>query len=473
MKKTIIRQGFYRDSVSLMQVSKEVSESCISALIAMATELNCDLAIQMGFELPKVSPNDLLICLETQSEGNIEDLLEQIDQIFSRKDMEAKKSKSDTGAEPTQSIGKSFDTSLALISVPGNYAFVEAMSALHAGKNVMIFSDNVPIEEEKILKDFAQRNRLIVMGPDCGTSIIGGYGLGFANKVNRGRVGIIAASGTGAQQVSTLLDRSGIGISHCFGLGGRDLSKQIQGSSALTAFDFLESDQETEIIVLISKPVDPSVLPLIQNKIASSKKSVIEILLGSSDSNITDALHPLIKRAAITLPKPKRYSKKLKGLFAGGTLCDESMLMSRSAIVGDMSSNVPIIGVEKIDPFESYENHTFIDFGDDGMTLGRAHPMIDGSIRTELVLREISAPNTGVVIMDIILGFGAQLDPLESLRSPLKLAQERGVPIAISLIGTDADPQGYAKIENELKNFGVNVFDSNAQATVWAIGCLT
>ena len=222
--------------------------------------------------------------------------------------------------------------------------------------------------------------------------------------------------------------------------------------------------------MLISKPVDPSVLPLIQNKIASSKKSVIEILLGSSDSNITDALHPLIKRAAITLPKPKRYSKKLKGLFAGGTLCDESMLMSRSAIVGDMSSNVPIIGVEKIDPFESYENHTFIDFGDDGMTLGRAHPMIDGSIRTELVLREISAQNTGVVIMDIILGFGAQMDPLESLRTPLKYAQERGVPVAISLIGTDADPQGYAKIENELKNFGVNVFDSNAQATAWAIG---
>ena len=473
MKKTIIRQGFYRDSVSLMQVSKEVSESCISALIAMATELNCDLAIQMGFELPKVSPNDLLICLETQSESNIEDLLEQIDQIFSRKDLEAKKSKSDTGAEPTRSVGKSFDTSLALISVPGNYAFVEAMSALHAGKNVMIFSDNVSIEEEKILKDFAQCNRLIVMGPDCGTSIIGGTGFGFANKVKKGNVGIIAASGTGAQQVTTLLDRSGIGISHCFGLGGRDLSKQIQGISALTAFDFLESDQATEVIVLISKPVDLSVLPLIRNKISSSNKSVIEILLGSSHSNITDALNPLIKRDAISVPEPREYSKKLKGLFAGGTLCDESMLMSRSAIFGDICSNVPVVGVEKVEPFEPYMNHTFIDFGDDGMTLGRAHPMIDGSIRTELVLREISAQNTGVVIMDIILGFGAQLDPLESLRTPLKLAQERGVPVAISLIGTDADPQGYSKIENELKSFDVKVFDSNAQATAWAIGCLT
>ena len=473
MKKTIIRQGFYRDSVSLMQVSKEVAESCISALIAMATELNCELAVQMGFELPKVSPNDLLICLETSLESDIEPLLDQIDQIFSRKDSEAKNSKSTTGTEPIQTVGKSFDTSLALISVPGNYAFVEAMSALHAGKNVMIFSDNVSIEEEKILKDFAQRNRLIVMGPDCGTSIIGGTGFGFANKVKKGSVGIIAASGTGAQQVTTLLDRSGIGISHCFGLGGRDLSKQIQGISALTAFDFLESDQETEVIVLISKPVDLSVLPLIRNKISSSNKSVIEILLGSSDSNITDALNPLIKRDAISVPEPREYSKKLKGLFAGGTLCDESMLMSRSAIFGDICSNVPVVGVEKIEPFEPYMNHTFIDFGDDGMTLGRAHPMIDGSIRTELVLREISAPNTGVVIMDIILGFGAQLDPLESLRSPLKLAQERGVPIAISLIGTDADPQGYAKIENELKNFGVKVFDSNAQATAWAIGCLT
>src|SRR5580704_9603583 len=97
----------------------------------------------------------------------------------------------------------------------------------------MIFSDNVPIAEEASLKHEARERGLMVMGPDCGTAIIGGVPLAFANAVPRGDIGIIGASGTGIQEVSTLIARAGRGVRHAIGTGGRDMHAEVGGLTTL------------------------------------------------------------------------------------------------------------------------------------------------------------------------------------------------------------------------------------------------
>ena len=476
MKRIEIRTGFYRDSVSLMQVSQRAGVGVKGAIVAMATPLNLELAEQMGFVLPQTNPNDLFIAIEANDDESLDEAFAVVEEVLAEQLRKSREQSTEKGVAPARTLGRTQGANLALISVPGNFAFIDAMDALDNNMNVMIFSDNVSIEDEVLLKEIAKERGLLVMGPDCGTAIIGGVGLGFANVVSPGRVGIIAASGTGAQHLTTLLDHAGVGISHCIGLGGRDLSSAVAGRSAQQALALLEDDEHTDLIVFVSKPAAPEVADSLQEIASRMKKKVIFGLLGATGSDITQTVEKVLEELGVTnRPWDNETCEALmsigalRGLFAGGTLCDEAMLIAARRTRSPIFSNIPLQPQWRLDPFGPANSHTFIDFGDDEMTVGRAHPMIDSKLRAERLTKEIADPSCGVILLDVVLGHGASATPGEELASTIATSKK---PIFISLIGTTLDPQNYDRQRALLTQAGAHVFLSNAHATHAALDAL-
>jgi len=476
MKRIEIRAGFYRDSVSLMQVSQRASEGVTGAIIAMATPLNLELAEQMGFDLPPTNPNDLFIAIDARDEESLDQAFTIVDEVLAEQLLKSRMQSAEQDVVPARTLGRTQGANLALISVPGDFAFIDAIDALENDMNVMIFSDNVSIEDEILLKEIAKENGLLVMGPDCGTSIIAGVGLGFANVVSPGRVGIIAASGTGAQHLTTLLDHAGVGISHCIGLGGRDLSSAVAGRSAQQALALLENDDQTDLIVFVSKPAAPEVAASLQEIASHMRKKVIFGLLGATGSDITQTAEKVLEELNLTtrpwnneISQAPRSTGSLRGLFAGGTLCDEAMLIAAKRTQSPIFSNIPLQPDWRLDPFGPANSHAFIDFGDDEMTVGRAHPMIDSKLRVERLTKEIADPSCGALLLDVVLGHGASATPGEELASVISTSKN---PIFISLIGTTLDPQNYDRQRALLAHAGAHVFMSNARATHAALDAL-
>ena len=373
-----------------------------------------------------------------------------------------------------------------LVSTPGRYAFLDAMDALDAGASVMVFSDNVPVAQEVRLKEAAADRGLLVMGPDCGTAIVGGVGLGFANVVRPGPVGLVAASGTGAQQVMSLLDATGTGISHCLGVGGRDLSSAVGGLSTVAALDALEADDATELIVVVSKPPADDVAQRVRARAAELTTPVVFALLGPGRPDLTMVVDGVLSRLGRAVPaswpvwrpiRPARPGRRgfLRGFFAGGTLCDEAMVIA-SAVLGPIRSNIPLrpewalAGVPD-DPLPGA--HTMVDFGDDGLTRGRPHPMIDPTFRLDRLAAELADPSCGVIVADVVLGHAADPDPAAGLAPVLAMAQDRGVPVVISLTGTAGDPQGLGAQADALRGAGATVLLSNAAAARFAASLAT
>ncbi|HEX2497557.1 MAG TPA: FdrA family protein, partial [Actinomycetes bacterium] len=268
-RQLLIHTGAYRDSVSLMQLSRRIAEEpgVRSALVAMATELNLELLAGMGFDQPPAaSANDMVVAVEADDDAALEAALSKLDVLLAeRAGAPGDGSASDTLPRTIRTAA--YGATLALISTPGWYAAADAFEALDAGLDVVLFSDNVPLGQEIALKEAAARRGLLVMGPDCGTAVVAGVGLGFANVVRPGPVGLVAASGTGAQHLMCLLDSAGLGISHCLGVGGRDLSASVGGRSTLAALDLLAADPATDRVVVVSKPPGPLVAAAIRERI--------------------------------------------------------------------------------------------------------------------------------------------------------------------------------------------------------------
>ena len=476
-----VRPGAYRDSVSLLEVSRAVasSDGVEDAIVAMGTALNVDLMRELGFKLDQPSPNDLIIAIRAIDEVAIVNALATMAAEFIAIDQRARSASGDGQIAPPRSVGRAHDAGLALISVPGTGAFAEAVDALEAGQSVMLFSDNVPIWQEIVLKDLAASHDLIVMGPDCGTAVIGGIGLGFANVVRPGPIGIVAASGTGAQQVLALLDLAGVGITHCIGVGGRDLSKEVSARSTMSALAALAEDSDTKTIVLISKPPAAEVAELVRSRTASISKPVVLALLGEGSPDLTKATEDILKTIDVDPPDWPSWGevstlratgKYLRGLYSGGTICDEAMVIAANQL-GPIHSNIPLRPEWRHDPFTKSIGHTFIDFGDDAMTVGRAHPMIDSTLRIERLQKEMADPSCGVIIMDVVLGYGADSDPAPALASAISQANILGqkTPVIISLIGSSGDPQGLNRQAELLSRVGAFVTVSNATAVNIAI----
>lgn len=485
-----LRRGQYRDSVTLMQLSRDLGAvvGVRTAFVAMATELNLELLSSMGFSpSTDVSANDMVVAVEADDDDALTRAGDRLEEL-----LQARASAGNSGAEHAaprtmrSATRQTPDATLALLSVPGASVLAEAMDALSAGLAVMIFSDNVPLDDEVALKKRAGDLGLLVMGPDCGTAMVNGVGLGFSNVVQPGPVSLAAASGTGAQQLMCLLDAAGVGVRHCLGLGGRDLSAAVDGRSTLQALDLLDADTATELIVLVSKPPAPNVAERVVAHAQSLGTPVIFAMLGRGRLDLTAAAANVVQALGCRwvepawwpapAPRTGRY-EALRGLYSGGTLCDEAMVIASTAL-GPISSNIPLEPGWRLPPDLRSPGHLMIDFGDDAMTRGRAHPMIDSSLRLARLAEEAADPSCGVLLLDVVLGHAAHPDPAAELAPALGAAHRRArqdgrdLAVVIALIGTSGDPQGLREQAEALCAAGASVHLSNAAATRKAVGLL-
>lgn len=475
-----VRAGVYADSVTLLQLTQTVGQApgVRAALVAMATELNLQLLTGMGFPPPSTqSPHELFIAVRADDSDAADAATGLAEQLLAA----PRRGTSSVGSgaeQPPRTVGKAADrygAGLALISVPGQHAFTEAMDALDAGCDVLVFSDNVSVEQEIALKDAATERGLLVMGPDCGTAVVGGVGLGFSHAVRRGPVGVVAASGTGAQQLLCLLDAAGVGVSAALGVGGRDLSGPVAGRSTLAALAALDADPDTKLILVVSKPPAEPVAERVRAAAAKLATPVRFALLGPGRPDLTQAAEAVLDELGVPgMDWPRQWLPHrpaapqpgaLRGLFCGGTLCDEAMLIA-SAELGPIRSNIPLRPDWALDATLRHPGHLMIDFGDDALTQGRAHPMIDPSLRNQQLAEYSADPGTAVLLLDVLLGHGSHPDPVSELES---LVIGSLVPVVVSLIGTRRDPQQLDYSAQRLVDAGASVFASNAAATRHAI----
>lgn len=476
-----VRTGAYHDSVTLMQASRTLAgvDGILAAQVAMATPLNLEVLQGMGFTLPTtLGPSDLVISLRADDAAAVPLALEALDVALTARSRDTARSTDD----PPRTTGVALRRHLApivVVSVPGQYALAEAMDAVTAGSSVMVFSDNVSVSDEVALKDAAAAHDVLVMGPDCGTAVIGGVGLGFANVVSPGPVSLVAASGTGAQHLMALLDQAGIGVRHCLGLGGRDLSAAVGGRSAHQALAALAEDDGTELVVVVSKPADADVVEALQQKASTLGLAVEWATLGPGRPDLTQVAERVADRLGRPVAAwptwgrdgaPRSPGLALRGLFCGGTLCDEAMLVA-GEVLGPIRSNIPLtpelaLHVGGDGRWDAGADHAMVDFGDDALTRGRAHPMIDPSLRDERLAVEAADPRVGAILLDVVLGHGSHPDPASELAPAIESALEGAdhLSVHVSLTGTRADPQDLQRQAFALAGVGAQVHLSNAAA---------
>lgn len=481
-----VRPGAYADSVTLLQVSKDVAGApgVSRAQVAMATPLNLEVLEQMGFELPPTTTNDMVVALMLDDEDALPGALAAVGAALAAS---TRRREGSAELAPARTTGRALaegGADLALISVPGQHALVEAVDALDADRDVMIFSDNVPVEQEVALKDLATARGLLVMGPDCGTAVVGGVGLGFANTTASGPVGIVAASGTGCQQLMCLLEAAGVGVAAALGVGGRDLGSVVAGRSTRTALQRLDADPAVELVVVVSKPPAPEVAADLRALAATLATPVHFALLGDGQPDLTEAAEAVLGALGHDVPTWPTWGATgagtpgtggfLRGLFVGGTLCDEAMLVAAHDL-GPVRSNIPLSPELALDGSLRADAHTMVDFGDDSLTAGRAHPMIDPTLRLEHLARAAADPTTACLLMDVVLGHGAEPDPAGALAPAVRdaiataRAAGRDLPVVIACVGTELDPQHLSRQAATLAEAGAEVHLSNARATRRAV----
>jgi succinyl-CoA synthetase alpha subunit len=500
--------NLYKDSVSLMTVSAKVSAvpGIEAASVVMASATNVENLARAGLGSFEVRPNDLLIALSGSDEACAQ-ALKLVDELLAGKPTGAGEEAA-AAQQPVTSIQMAADRdpahNFALISVPGDYAGAEAMKALRLGMDVMLFSDNVPVERELDLKTYARDHNLMVMGPDCGTAIVNGVPLGFANVIRRGPIGVVGASGTGTQEVTVRVHQLGSGVSQVLGTGSHDLSKTIGGISMLHGLAALGEDPSTQVIVLVSKPPAPEVAKHVLAAAESCSKPVVVIFLGADPSAFTrkgvhgagylaqaaDMAVALAKggkasAVPITISNETRRAlgdlslamapgqRFVRGIFSGGTFCYEAQLI-HAAMGIKAFSNGPAAGNARLADSRKSQENTIVDMGADEFCQGHPHPMIDPSQRDARVRDEVNDPTTAVVLFDVVLGYGSAEDPIAGLpgvvgpaRAKAKAAG-RHIAFIGSVCGTDSDPQNRAKVVAGLKSAGVLVASSNAEAATWS-----
>lgn len=500
----IVKKDAYHDSVALMSLSGKVSTlaGVVDAVVSMATDMNKELLQRVDLYndvVDAAGANDLVIAVRAENETICEEAIGLAEESLAKK-TNARKSGGEVHPASVASAVKLMpEANMAIISVPGQYAAREAMQALKNGLNVMMFSDNVSVEEEVALKQFAHEQGLLMMGPDCGTAIINNVGLCFANVVRQGNIGIVGASGTGTQEVTVLIDRLGGGVSQVIGTGGRDLTEAVGGITMLDGLAALARHEETKVIVLISKPPAAAVANKILEEVKVIKKPVVICFINGDAAQVEKAGAyfgknlevtaqmavalgngekpaaccgddaALKEQAAGKAEKLGKAQKYIRGLFCGGTLCDEAMHIAKDCGLKTYA-NIAKKAEEKLADPHTSKGHTFIDLGDDVFTQGKPHPMIEPSLRLERLLKEAADPETAVILMDFELGYGSHADPvgitMPAIMEAKRAAKEAGRHLEIIgyVCGTEQDPQGLTRSEQRLAAAGVTVAKSNAKA---------
>lgn len=496
MLKTVIKENSYKDSIVLMLLTNEVSniEGVKRASIMMATSANKDIFNQSGLltsEVENAKADDIAIVMEVADESVESLVLETIDAFL---DQSARKNniQSHSNVKNWQTALEIMpDANLAVLSIPGIYAYDEANTALDAGLNVFIFSDNVSLEDELKLKTKAHDLGLLVMGPDSGTGIVSNIPIAFTNKVSSGNIGIVGASGTGIQEVSTLLDKNGAGVTNAVGTGGRDLHETIGGITMLDALRHLKEKGDTEVLVLISKPPAQSVKEKIEKYIRSLDMPVVTLFLGNKpkvhEENIYHAY--TLEEAALAanafskqenpfnlnLNRPKQDSieslnqKTIKGYYSGGTLATEAAMLIKDAM------NLEVHDTLKPGYTLEHQGFEVVDMGDDQYTQGRPHPMIDPHMRIDAMERAMDDPNTGIILFDVVLGYGSHNNMAQALAPTLLRLSEKAenegrvIKFVATVCGTDKDPQNLQVQTQILEDLGVFVAQSNAHAVITSL----
>ena len=495
--RAFVRRSFYQDSMVLMRVAEQLRAvpGVREAAVLMGTPANHELLAGASLATPEskgATASDLILAVEADDDAAAEAAFAGARRLFD----ERQRVRESTGRVLPRTLPSALaqlpDANLALISVPGAYAKLEALTALRRGLHVFLFSDNVPIEDEVELKRLAARQGLLCMGPDCGTAYLKGLGLGFANVVPRGRIGCVAASGTGLQAVASHVAMLGEGISHGIGVGGRDLSEAVGGAMTTVALDALARDTSTEAIVIISKPPAAAVLSRLTSAIQTVSKPVIVCCLGAEAgagapgtwvATLEDAAQAAVAAARRHPWTPRRFTDpadvrrrlasrrprgSLVGLYTGGTLAHEARLVLEP-MLGPIAGNV---GSASSGP------HRILDLGADEFTQGRPHPMIDVAARDSRVREAGRSGDVGVLLLDVVLGRAAHPDPAGPLGAAIRDARAeaaregRTLVAVVSVVGTGGDPQGLAGQVSALEAAGADVLPSNAQAARFAALCL-
>src|SRR5262245_48216650 len=469
-----VDRGRYHDSGTLLRAgAAAAAEPGVEDVVAaMATPLNRDLLDAAGFPPPDAGPDDLVIAVRAADDAAAEAAVAAVERALARRPTGAGAGASVPPHTVEAAAAGRPDAPVVLVSVPGPHAYVEAAAALRAGRHVMVFSDGVDVAAEVALKrEGAARGRL-VMGPDCGTVILGGVGLGFANVVVPGPVGLVAASGTGAQQVCGLLDGAGIGVRHVLGVGGRDLSAPVGGVSALAALEALDADPQVEVIAVVSKPPAPDVADALAAAATKCGTPVVLAPVGPGCPTLTDATADIARTLGRPFPEPPTWGTAraprpgpLLGLFSGGTNCVEALVLLEERI-GPVCCNVHPDPGRHIGPGDDPGGApTLLDLGDDELTAGRPHPMIDPAP----VADRVAAARDGVVLLDVVLGHGAHPDPASVLAPALAAS---GAAPVVTLVGTAGDPQSLGRQAQALASAGAVVHRSIARAATHAADLL-
>ncbi len=516
-----VHTNLYKDSVALMRVAQRLLAlpDVVDASLLMGNPANKEILGEAGLldaSVKGAGPSDIMVVVQARSAAACE---------AARIESQAQLAGQDSGAASggaaehemiaASTVGMglaqasaaaapgSSPINLAQISVPGAYAAGEAMKALQAGLNVFLFSDNVPLAQEVAIKQEATRRGLLVMGPDCGTAIVGGVPLGFANQVRRGSIGVVAASGTGLQEVTTQIHHMGGGISHAIGTGGRDVYAEVGGATMLQGIALLAADPATRVIAIVSKPPTLEVTAKVMQALRATGKPAVVLFLGANPVAATKPLkrqgeairvvHNLVdcaaaavklagikRRAATSYPFPAkpRFAKSqqhLRALYSGGTYAAEAQILWAQAGLQVWSNVALDPALDLPNPKQTSRGHTALDLGDDAFTVGRPHPMIDASSRIERLRKEAADPSVRVIVLDVVIGWGAHADPAGELAPVIaevkRAAAKNGRSLAVLgfVCGTELDPQGLAAQEAKLRNAGM-VLAGNSANAAWLAG---
>ena len=509
-----IRRGAYYDSAFLMQLQRTLAglPGVIDAGVVMGTPTNQELLASADLLPPEAQaakPDDLLIVVKGHDEAAARDALARVDELLTRKKTSQSAEHRPQSLETAATLLP--DAAWVLVSVAGRYAAGVARDALRLGKHVFLFSDNVPVEDEIQLKQMAGERGLLVMGPDCGTALVNGVGLGFANKVRRGPIGVVAAAGTGLQQATARIHQLGSGVSHGIGTGGRDLSEKVGAATFKQGIDLLARDPATRVILLVSKPPAAKVAEEVLALARQAPKPVVVAFVGYASATrqldnlhfatglddaawmavglTTDDRRPATDDRRPTtsdedtvllgapnpqslIPNPVNLSRfatgqrYLRGLFSGGTLAYEAQHILRDYLPR-VWANAPLDKANRIPNALASQEHTIIDLGEDEFTVGRLHPMMDNELRIRRLLQEAADPEVAVILLDVVLGYGSHLDPASELAPAIARAKAtaeaagRHLEVAAVVTGTDEDPQNLDIQIAQLRAAGAWVDTSN------------
>ncbi|MGA9935145.1 MAG: hypothetical protein WBP83_08475 [Nitrososphaeraceae archaeon] len=532
----LVKHNYYRDSLELLRLSDEIKRypGIMEASLVMGTKTNKDILIKLGFpinQIAKAESSDMIIALRAKDDGLLLATVPKIEAILrgtgGERTIELDHSSSNERYDLESVLGSVKDINIALISVPGEYVKDLAFKLIDEGIHQQIFSDHVPMDDELQIKRYAVKNHVLVLGPGAGTSIINGNGIGFSNAVTAGPVAIVAAAGTGLQEVSTLLDHCGIGVRHGLGVGGNDPKANIGGLMMSEALKLLDDCEGIDVINIVSKPPSASVQQkIIDHATKHGKKKYVMTFIGGSESSkniegektrrakrltnqskkitisntltssvFATAKHianmnrselsvdpiyvPIedLKRLVMTeLKKITNEQKYLRALYTGGTFAYETQVILNGLAIGPLYSNAPLIKAQLLqDPMRSFKN-SIIDLGEEEFTKGRAHPMIDPTIRKLRIVEEASYDDVAVIVLDFVLGYGSNSDPVGSVIDEIKKAKlmaakaKRHLSVIAHVCGTRRDPQGYDRSLTRLKDAGVPVLPTNAFAAIAAAG---